>query len=91
MVLAECDSPVLPVRGEALQLDMLDAQGGAAGPSTLWRVVSVTIHVPSMLSAQPSDTAPHRVRTVEVYVLPDNGLADLLGRHEAKAMTESAI
>lgn len=91
LVLAECDSPCLPVRGEVLQLDTEDESGGPAGPSTLWRVVSVTMHVPSVLSSMPKDGSPLRVRTVEVSVLPDHGLADLLQRREAQTMSESAI
>lgn len=91
LVLAECDSEVLPTRGEVLQLDTVDADGAPAGPSTLWRVVSVTMHVPSILSARPRDGAQLCVRMVEVNVVPDSGLADLLSRHEAEKMTESAI
>ena len=91
VVLAECDSPVLPVRGEVMQLDTVDAQGLLSGPSTLWRVVSVTIHVPSVLSQKPQDGSPLCVKIVEVNVVPDSGLADLLQRREAATMTESAI
>ena len=91
VVLAECDSPVLPVRGEVLQLDTVDSQGAPAGPSTLWRIVSVTVHVPSVLSAPPADGGPLCVRIVEVNVVPDSGLADLLQRREQATMTESAI
>lgn len=91
VVLAECESPCLPTRGEMMQLDTVDGEGLPNGPSTLWRVVSVTMHVPSVLSSAPSDGGRLRVREVEVYVLPDSGLADLLARHESKALTESAI
>ena len=91
VVLAECDSPVLPVRGEIMQLDTLDGEGQPAGPSTLWRVISVTMHVPSVLSASRTDGTKLRVHQVEVYVQPDSGLADLLERRSAAAMTESAI
>jgi hypothetical protein len=91
VVLAECDSPVLPVRGEVLQLDTVDAEGGPAGPSTLWRIISVTVHVPSVLSSRPKDGSALCVRQVEVNVVPDSGLADLLERREAATMTESAI
>jgi hypothetical protein len=91
VVLAECESLCLPVRGEILQLDTVDAEGEMAGPSTLWRVVSVTIHVPSVLSSRPRDGSALKVRVVEVNVVPDSGLADLLQRREAATMTESAI
>jgi hypothetical protein len=91
VVLAECDSPVLPMRGEIMQLDTLDVDGNPAGPSTLWRVVSVTMHVPSVLSAARSDGTKLRVQQVEVYVQPDSGLADLLERRVHATMTESAI
>ena len=91
VVLAECDSPCIPVRGEVMQLDTVDAQGLLSGPSTLWRVVSVTMHVPSVLSAKPHDGSPLSVKIVEVNVVPDSGLADLLQRREAATMTESAI
>ena len=91
VVLAECDSPVLPVRGEVLQLDTVDAEGYPAGPSTLWRIISVTVHVPSVASSRPRDGSPLTVRQVEVNVVPDSGLADLLQRREQATMTESAI
>lgn len=92
LVLAECDSPVLPVRGEVLQLDTVDPDGEPAGPSTLWRVVSVTMHVPSVLSSKPANGAELCVRQVEVSVVPDSGLADLLQRRDAEQLrTESAI
>lgn len=70
-LLAECASACLPARGEVLQLDTLDADGDPAGPSTLWRVVAVTVHVPSRRSEAPADGSPLRVRVVEVTVLPD--------------------
>jgi len=47
-VLAECSSTVIPARGEVVQLDTLDSSGDQSRPSTLWRVVSVTLHVPSL-------------------------------------------
>lgn len=70
-LLAECESACLPTRGEVLQLDTLDGDGSPAGPSTLWRVVAVTLHVPSLHSEPPADGSSLRVRTVEVSVLPD--------------------
>src|SRR5687767_12123169 len=72
-VLAECLSACVPARGEVLRLDTLDEQGETSRPSTMWRVVSVTLHVPSRNSAKPrkGDLA---VRRVEVTVLPDVSL-----------------
>jgi len=73
-VLAECLSTVLPDRGEVLQLDTIDASGEMTRPSTLWRVVSVTVHIPSIASARAADGTPPTVKTVEVTVLPDISL-----------------
>ncbi len=69
-VLAECQSEVLPSRGEVLQLDTMGPTGEPTRPSTLWRVVSVTVHVPSLAS----DASTQSVRVVEVTVLPDIAL-----------------
>ena len=74
MLLAQCESTCLPVRGEALQLDSVDADGVPIRPSTLWRIVSVTLHIPSTHSSAPRDGSPLRVRLVEVAVLPDVAL-----------------
>ena len=74
MLLAQCESPCLPVRGEVLQLDSVDADGVPIRPSTLWRIVSVTLHIPSTHSSAPRDGSPLRVRLVEVAVLPDVAL-----------------
>ena len=73
-VLAECQSTVVPVSGEVLQLDTMDEQGEQSRPSTLWRVVSVTVHVPSLASSEPADGSALRVKRVEVAVLPDVSL-----------------
>jgi hypothetical protein len=73
-ILAECASTCIPTRGEVLQLDTVDAEGHPARPSTLWRIVAVTMHVPSLHSSAPADGSPLRVRTVEVSVLPDVSL-----------------
>ena len=70
-VLAECRSSVVPARGETLQLETLDPSSAGARPSTLWRVVSVTLHVPSKESGARVGGAPHAVDLVEVGVLPD--------------------
>src|SRR5436189_945913 len=77
-LLAECQSSVIPARGEVLQLDTLEADGSMVRPSTMWRVVAVTVHVPSLQSAAPIGSEPLRVRTVEVSVLPDVSLLPML-------------
>jgi hypothetical protein len=78
-LLAECLSAVVPAHGETLQLDPLDADGEPAGPSTCWRVVAVTLHVPSVKSARPRTGKPLEVRLVDVVVRPDvMGVQDLL-------------
>lgn len=70
-VLAECHSMCLPSRGEVIQLDTVDADGEKSRPSTMWRVVAVTLHVPSLASTAPKDGSPLTVQLVEVSVLPD--------------------
>src|SRR5215475_8465125 len=70
LVLAEVPSEVIPSRGEVLQLDTLDDTGEKSQPSTLWRIVSVTLHVPSLASSVPKDGPGLAVRDVEVAVLP---------------------
>lgn len=70
-VLAECLSAVVPTTGETLLLDPLDAKGELAGPSTCWRVVAVTVHVPSARSALPHTGEPLEVSLVDVAIRPD--------------------
>src|SRR3954452_21390971 len=82
-LLAECQSTVIPSRGEVLQLDTVESDGSMSRPSTMWRIVAVTLHVPSMNSSAPLDGLPLRVRTVEVSVLPDVQL--LPGYQQASA------
>ena len=89
-LLAECQSVVLPVRGEVLQLDTMDAEGNALR-GTMWRVVAVTVHVPSLQSAAPLDGLPLRVRTVEVSVLPDVSLLPALEVAAAEVLSESRL
>ena len=81
-LLAECQSDVIPARGEVLQLDTLESDGTMSRPSTLWRIVAVTMHVPSLQSSAPGDGIPLRVRTVEVSVTPD---VTLFPAHHAAA------
>lgn len=85
-LLAECQSAVVPARGEVVQLDTLDREGEMSRPSTLWRVVSVTVHVPSLASQRPADGMPLRVRMVDVAVLPDVALVP-----EFQAAAESIL
>jgi hypothetical protein len=89
-LLAECQSVVLPMRGEVLQLDTMDAEGNALR-GTMWRVVAVTVHVPSLNSAAPLDGLPLRVRTVEVSVLPDVSLLPALEVAAAEVLSESRL
>lgn len=90
-VLAECQSPCVPARGEVVQLDTLDADGNESRPSTLWRVVSVTLHVPSRFSAAPAGGGPIRVRRVDVAVLPDVSLVPDLARAAEAILSESRM
>ena len=90
-LLADCQSEVIPDRGEVLQLDTVEADGTMTRPSTLWRVVAVTVHVPSLHSSAPADGSPLRVRTVEVSVLPDVSLLPALHHAEARVLSESRM
>jgi hypothetical protein len=82
---------VIPARGEVLQLDTLDADGTSSRPSTMWRIIAVTLHVPGLHSAAPADGGPLHVRTVEVSVLPDVSLLPELHHAEAHVLSESRM
>jgi hypothetical protein len=90
-VLAECLSACLPSRGEVLQLDTLDEHGEKSRPSTLWRVVAVTLNVPSVQSSPPPDGTPLAVRTVEVAVLPDVSLIPDFAAAAQQVLSESRM
>ena len=90
-VLAECESPVLPERGEVLQLDTMDATGEMTRPSTLWRVVSVTVHIPSIASSRPADGSLLAVKYVEVAVLPDITLVPEFAAAAERILSESKM
>jgi hypothetical protein len=90
-LLAECESAAVPARGEVIQLDTLDAQGDQSRPSTMWRVVSVTLHVPSLASQRPTDGRALGVRLVEVSVLPDVMLVPELSQAAAEVLSESRM
>lgn len=90
-VLAECLSTAIPARGEVVQLDTLDAGGEQSRPSTLWRVVSVTLHVPSLASAMPRDGSRLSVKVVEVAVLPDVALVPDFEAAAAQILSESKM
>jgi hypothetical protein len=90
-LLAECQSPVIPASGEVLQLDTLDEAGEKSKPSTMWRVVSVTLHVPSLASAAPKDGARPAVRRVEVAVLPDVTLVPEFAAAAERILSESKM
>jgi hypothetical protein len=91
-VLAECQSAAIPSSGEVLQLDTTDAHGTPARPSTLWRVVAVTVHVPSLASSPPDGGSPLSVRLVEVAVIPDMTLVpEFIAAAERVALSESKM
>ena len=90
-VLAECLSAVVPARGEVLQLDTLDEKGEKSRPSTMWRVVSVTLHVPSMNSSIPKKGEVLAVRRVEVTVLPDVSLVHEFAHAAEEILSESKM
>jgi hypothetical protein len=89
-LLAECQSIAIPARGEVLQLDTVDSDGNPIR-GTMWRVVAVTVHVPSLHSAAPLDGTPLRVRTVEVSVLPDVSLLPALELAAEEVLSESRL
>jgi hypothetical protein len=91
MLLAECQSDVIPARGEVLQLDTVESDGTMSRPSTMWRIVAVTIHVPSLNSSAPLDGKPLRVKTVEVSVLPDVAFVPGLQAAAAEVLSESRM
>jgi hypothetical protein len=90
-VLAECQSVCLPARGEVLQLDTVDADGEKSRPSTMWRVVGVMLHVPSLSSSQPNDGSPLAVQLVEVAVLPDVAMLHDLSASAQEILSESRM
>ena len=90
-VLADCQSACLPVRGEVIQLDTLDADGDQVRPSTMWRVVGVTLHVPSIASGAPRDGSPLAVKLVEVSVLPDVAMLHDLSAAAQEILSESRM
>jgi hypothetical protein len=91
LLLAECPSTVIPARGEVVQLDTFDAAGEKSKPSTLWRVVSVTLHVPSLASSPQPNGSPLSVREVEVSVLPDVALVPEFAAAAEKILSESKL
>ena len=89
-ILAECKSTCVPARGEVLQLDTLDHLGEKSRPSTMWRVVAVTLHVPSLASsAQKGSTLS--VQLVEVSVLPDVAVLHELSSAAQEILSESRM
>ena len=90
-LLADCQSTVIPARGEVLQLDTVEADGTMSRPSTMWRIVGVTIHVPSLHSSPPATGDPLEVRTVEVSVLPDVSLLPALHQAAEQVLAESRM
>lgn len=90
LVLAECLSAVVPAQGEVLQLDTVDEHGEKSRPSTMWRVVSVTLHVPSIRSSAPFK-GELSVRRVEVTVLPDVSLVPGFAHAAEEILSESKM
>ncbi len=90
-LLADCESAVIPARGEVLQLDTVESDGSMTRPSTMWRIVAVTIHVPSLNSSSPGDGSALRVRTVEVSVLPDVSLFPAFQMSAEEVLSESRM
>jgi len=90
-VLAECQSVCVPASGEVLQLDTVDESGEKVRPSTIWRVVSVTLQVPSLASSQPKDGGALQVRFVEVAVLPDVALVPEFAAAAERILSESKM
>jgi hypothetical protein len=90
-MLAQCQSSVIPARGEVLQLDTVESDGTMSRPSTMWRIVAVTVHVPSLHSSAPADGSPLEVKTVEVSVLPDVSLLPALHHAAEQVLSESRM
>jgi len=90
-LLAECQSTVIPARGEVVQLDTTDATGEKSRPSTMWRVVSVTLHIPSLASQRPQDGSALSVQQVEVAVLPDVTLVPEFAAAAEQILSESKM
>jgi hypothetical protein len=90
-LLAECQSTVIPVSGEVVQLDTTDAAGEKSRPSTMWRVVSVTLHIPSLASQRPQDGRALSVQQVEVSVLPDVTLVPEFAAAAEQILSESKM
>ena len=90
-ILAECQSICVPARGEVLQLDTFDRDGEKSRPSTMWRVVGVTLHVPSLASSRPKDGSSLSVQLVEVSVLPDVAVLHELSSAAQEILSESRM
>ncbi len=90
-VLAECRSTCVPARGEVLQLDTYDRDGEMSRPSTMWRVIAVTLHVPSLVSSRPKDGSSLSVQLVEVTVLPDVAVLHELSSAAQEILSESRM
>ncbi len=89
-LLAEYASDVIPARGEVLQLETIESDG-TIRLSTMWRIVGVTIHVPSLHSSAPAGGQPLSVKIVEVSVLPDVSLLPALHHAAEEILAESRM
>jgi hypothetical protein len=57
----------------------------------MWRVVGVTLHVPSLASSPPKDGSRLAVQLVEVSVLPDVAILPELAAQNAEPLVESRM
>jgi len=57
----------------------------------LWRVVSVTLHVPSLASSPQTNGSPLGVQEVEVTVLPDVALVPEFAASAERILSESKL
>jgi hypothetical protein len=90
-LLAECQSACIPARGEVIQLDTIDQDGEQSRPSTMWRVVAVTLHIPSVASSIPKEGSTLSVQLVEVTVLPDVAVLHELSSAAQEILSESRM
>ena len=57
----------------------------------MWRVVSVTLHIPSLASQRPQDGSSLSVQQVEVAVLPDVSFVPEFAAAAEQILSESKM
>lgn len=57
----------------------------------MWKVVGVTLQVPSLRSSAPASGAPLAVKTVEVHVTPDGSLLPDMAHAAESILSESRM